>query len=663
MLDFNLYGPEHDTPKDHVAEFRDAIQREGIKPPSLILVDGNIHRFALDGDRENKKDGWYVFFDDGRFAGGAFGTWKDQDKSFKWSSHSESGLSEQDRQLYRQHVEAMERVRKSEQERIQKECADWCRKAWEGGTPADHNHAYLVRKNVKPYGVRSYKDSVMIPVMAFDGSITGMQFIKPDGTKTFKTGTRKDGGFFYIGDGKGDTVVMCEGFATGASIHEATGLDVMVCFDCANMVKTARKLKGQSDKRFIVAGDNDHATQGNPGVKHATDAAEILGARLVICPRMINGTDFNDLATEQGIDSVKKTICPSANTDRYKLLNRDDIKSFPSLKWIVKGILPCRGMAQMYGASRAGKSFLSFDMGCAIAEGRDWFGYRVRKTPVVYVMLEGEGGLKQRLEAWEDHNGRQIPELFTAVTQPWGITEESDVNDLASVIPRGAVVIIDTQNRAAPMVNENSSEDMGSIIEGAKRLERMTEGVVVLVAHTGKDASKGVRGHSSQIAAVDSAIEVNRDGDVRFWKAEKVKDGVDGKDHHFKLKVIELGYDEDKDPITSCVIEVGGADESGVAMTAFESLAVLAIAKVSAKTNIIHDGLTGAMYGDCLEWFTEARMAKDKSVKKASIKRNFERTVDDLEKKMVVSIKNNLLFLVSQAHQNDIQTYRMMPNV
>jgi hypothetical protein len=122
------------------------------------------------------------------------------------------------------------------------------------------------------------------------------------------------------------------------------------------------------------------------------------------------------------------------------------------------------------------------------------------------------------------------------------------------VIPPGAVVFLDTLNRAAPTADENSSKDMGEILEAAKQLQSLTGGLVVLVHHTGKDATKGLRGHSSLFAAMDAAVEVWRDGDRREWKVAKAKDGQDGDAHPFKLQIETLGIDDHGDPITSCVV-------------------------------------------------------------------------------------------------------------
>ena len=240
---------------------------------------------------------------------------------------------------------------------------------------------------------------------------------------------------------------------------------------------------------------------------------------------------------------------------RYKLLGSAEIDALPPLEWRIKGVLPGQGMACLYGPSASGKSFLGFDMATAIAQGTTWFDCRVNPAPVVYVCLEGESGFRQRILAWEQSNGIGIPERLHMVLQPFKFTQPQDVNDLAAVVPPGAVVFIDTMNRAAPTVDENSSRDMGQILEAAKTLQALTGGLVVLIHHTGKDASKGLRGHSSLFAAMDTTVEVSRNGDSRQWKIDKAKDGAEGATHGFKLKVELLGTDSDGDSITSCVVE------------------------------------------------------------------------------------------------------------
>jgi hypothetical protein len=253
-------------------------------------------------------------------------------------------------------------------------------------------------------------------------------------------------------------------------------------------------------------------------------------------------------------DDDRSPAEPPLPEPRYRLLGADDLRDLPPLAWRVRGVLPAVGLAAVYGPSASGKSFLAFDMAAAIAEGRRWFDCRVEAAPVVYAALEGEAGFKLRTTAWEVRTGRDLPPGLRMVLQPFKLTEPQDVQDLAAVVPAGAVVFVDTLNRAAPTADENSSRDMGDILEAAKRLQHLTKGLVVLVHHTGKDATKGLRGHSSLFAALDAAVEVSRDGDRRWWRVAKSKDGQDGDAHAFTLSIETLGTDEHGDAVTSCVV-------------------------------------------------------------------------------------------------------------
>ena len=210
---------------------------------------------------------------------------------------------------------------------------------------------------------------------------------------------------------------------------------------------------------------------------------------------------------------------------RYKLLGIDDIKRLPPLLWRVKGVFPAQGLAALYGPSASGKSFLALDMAAAIARGDTWFDCRTQGTTVIYVALEGESGYKNRITAWERDKKTRWPANFHFVMEPFKINDAIDVDELAAQLPQGAVVFIDTLNRASPTADENSSHDMGQILEGAKRLQSAIEGLVVLVHHTGKDASKGARGHSSFFAALDGAVQVERTLTGKSWSVAVAYNG------------------------------------------------------------------------------------------------------------------------------------------
>lgn len=245
---------------------------------------------------------------------------------------------------------------------------------------------------------------------------------------------------------------------------------------------------------------------------------------------------------------------PVPSPSRYRLLDRAAIMAIPPIEWRVKGLFPTVGLGTIYGPSQSGKSFVVLDLAINLALGQRWFGLRTLACNVIYVMLEGEAGLQNRLKAWEMHSNSSMPDNFHAIAQPFSFTNVQDIADLAEKVPKGAVIIIDTLNRAAQGMDENSSRDMGDILKGMKDLQSLTQGLVLFVHHTGKDEARGMRGHSSLYAALDGAIEVQRKGERRSWNVAKAKDGLDGQAAAFKLHVLKLGTDVDGEDITSCAI-------------------------------------------------------------------------------------------------------------
>lgn len=248
---------------------------------------------------------------------------------------------------------------------------------------------------------------------------------------------------------------------------------------------------------------------------------------------------------------------PILPREAFRLMTADEVAALPPLKWRIKQVLPASGLAVVYGPSTSGKSFLALDMLAAVADGREWYGYRCVSAPVVYLCLEGEGGLSQRVQAYRKCHGTGAGAAMRFVTAPFRLLENGDVAELSRIVldagGAGAVVCLDTLNRAMPGADENSSVDMGNAIASAYRLQAALGGLVLLVHHSGKDVSKGPRGHSSLYAALDGVVELTRNGESRTWINRKAKDGKDGAEHSFRLEIVELGHDVDGDVISSCV--------------------------------------------------------------------------------------------------------------
>lgn len=252
----------------------------------------------------------------------------------------------------------------------------------------------------------------------------------------------------------------------------------------------------------------------------------------------------------------QQSTLPS-NEVKFKLLSVGDVERMAPSKWIVKGVIPETGLASIYGPSGSGKTFLALDLIAAIASKEEWFGFKVTNVPVVYLGLEGKAGIARRIQAWIKKHGK-LGDNFKLVLDNFNLMERSDVEVLADLLIGSklvkGLVVIDTLNQATPSADENSSKDMGLIISHLKLLQELTSSLVLIIHHTGKNTSAGLRGHSSLKAALDINIEV-LGGSNRSWMVEKNKEGADGHSFPFKLTQITLGQDDDGDLITSCVVE------------------------------------------------------------------------------------------------------------
>lgn len=223
-------------------------------------------------------------------------------RSARHGAATHQTMTPAEKTAYKAKMEAVKRDREAERERIQAQCRAWCVGTWNKAKDATNINPCLKSKGVHSYGLRSFKDSLLVPVEDMEGAIHGLQFIQPDGSKKFKTGTNKAGHFFRIGKAGGITLLIAEGYATAASIHHATAYPVLVAFDAGNLKPVAEIVKAKCPHlKIIICADDDQWTPGNPGLTKATEAARAVNGLLAIPPfpeprTREQGTDFNDLA-------------------------------------------------------------------------------------------------------------------------------------------------------------------------------------------------------------------------------------------------------------------------------------------------------------------------------------------------------------------------------
>lgn len=295
---------------DVLAQFRDAIQAAGLIPPDDIEPDGALHRFPSNGKR-NDDAGWYVLHDDD-IPAGTFGCWRGG-VSETWRANIGRSLTATEQVAHRAKVQAMQRARDDAKAREQAEAAKKAEAIWNAARPAPEDHPYLVRKDIKTHGARLHNDRLIVP-LRIGGEIHSLQFIPPDGDKKFLTGGRVQGCYFSIGNPK-DAAALCiaEGFATGATIHEATGYPVVIAFNAGNLGEVAKAMRERfADLPLILCADDDAARKDNPGITKATEAALSVGGKLAIpdfgTDRPDGATDFNDLHQAHGLEAVKRAV-------------------------------------------------------------------------------------------------------------------------------------------------------------------------------------------------------------------------------------------------------------------------------------------------------------------------------------------------------------------
>ena len=292
-----------------VEQAKSDMQSKGITPPDQIVVDDKIHRFGKD------KACWHVFHSDG-IPAGSYGNWR-TGETYTWCMNIGRELTQTEEAENRERVAEMHRKRDAEKATIHQEAKINANKIWDEATPATE-HSYLTHKGIKAHGLRVYKEKLIIPLYNESDEICSLQFIDADGKKKFMLDGQVKDCYFRIGK-PSKLVCIAEGYATAASIHEATGYAVIVAFNAGKLVDAAKFARKKSPNiKIIICADDDYQTEGNPGRTKAKEAAQSVNGYVVIPDfgdnRPDGSTDFNDLHQAHGIDAVKHCINKITNT-------------------------------------------------------------------------------------------------------------------------------------------------------------------------------------------------------------------------------------------------------------------------------------------------------------------------------------------------------------
>jgi hypothetical protein len=277
---------------------------------------------------------------------------------------------------------------------------------------------------------------------------------------------------------------------------------------------------------------------------------------------------------------------------RFQLTRFSKVRLLTKPQYLIKNILPDTGLAVVWGAPKCGKSFWTFDLVMHIALGWEYRGHRVQQGTVVYLAMEGGTRFAGRIEAWRRRHLHDQP----ATDAPFYLINVALVlvQDHAEVIAsirqqlgaeRPTTIVLDTLNRSL-RGDENSSADMAEYIRAADALRAAFDCLVIIIHHCGT-AGNRPRGHTSLSGADDVQIAIERDKEDNIVATvEHAKDSESGTVITGRLERIELGEDDEGDPMTSCVIVPAETVVKGPKLTMGQRFAVDLLDRLM-KTNSV----------------------------------------------------------------------------
>jgi phage/plasmid primase-like uncharacterized protein len=280
------------------------------RPEPLKPSGGGFLRFAVGNEINGNASGYVKVFPDGVSA--VFGDFK-SGTQIVWNARDEKNLGAGERQAREDGLRKVREEIKEESFRFHAAAADKAAEIYANAKEAKAGHPYLVRKGIKAYGgARELGSRLVVPVYVRD-KLASLQFIEEDGAKRFLSGSEIKAGCCVLGTPV-DVICIAEGYATGCSIHEATGHAVAVAFNAGNLMQVARVMRQRyKEAALILCADNDRWTEDNPGLARAMEAAIAVDALLAVpdfmqCDMSSRPTDFNDLHMLAGQEAVRQAI-------------------------------------------------------------------------------------------------------------------------------------------------------------------------------------------------------------------------------------------------------------------------------------------------------------------------------------------------------------------
>ena len=483
---------------DAVGQFSDAARKYGLGLQGYAIADDQIHRVAdLSASQKINNTGWYLLAEHEGVLFGSFGSWK----RGQGRSDTQSWCSKEPNQLTARERDAIAQARVQQALKIEQQRAQAAQRAEDDIQAADvatDDHPYLISKGVKAHGLLRDLDKLLIPISDASGKVISYQTIAGDGKKLFLAGGKKSGGFFIIGQAT-DTVYVCEGYATAASVYEATGSCTVVAFDAGNLAPVVTGLRDVWPRaEIVICADNDASGAGLDGARKARPD------RVVLPPGV--DEDWNDVAQRDGLEAVRAGVTAKEAPVMASGFLASEMASVEPRKWLYGRHLIRSYVSATVSPGGVGKTTLELTEAIALATGRDLLGYPVRERVKVwhYNLEDPRDELLRRVWAICQHFDIEPTEL-----EGWLFLDSGRDRKLIVAEPIDGVVVatpaaeqvINEMNRidiavlqVDPFVKshwagENDNKEIDAVLDVFGDIAKRCNAAVDLVHHTRKPPS------------------------------------------------------------------------------------------------------------------------------------------------------------------------------
>lgn len=510
---------------------------------------------------------------------------------------------------YRKKCDEEHQRKEKEREKQHLESSERARRLWGKLPEAPEDHPYLQRKNVKAYGLHYDPDSgnLAVPIRRANGLIFSIQWIPAaEGLhKLFYEGAEMFGAFFSIGletlkENPEQIILLGEGYATMAKVHELTGKPCAAAMSCHRLKEIAKILhETYPEAKIIITADNDHKTEArtdrNPGLLYARLVVQAKLAVGIAAPDFEeneSGSDWDDYALIHGDKETASVLTDkildaenSARIAYYQALAQelgvlrvdtfaDFIKPPKNPDWMIDLWIPSEGFVMLFAPSGSGKSFAALDLALAISseEINDWHGQKVlQHGEVIYFTGEGKRGMKKRCAALCKAKGIDPKKVKMHIVSDSLAIDDKDPKaglerikaNIGNICINPVLVIFDTMSRYMAG-DENKSVDAAQFVACLEEIQREFGCVVQVVHHTGlsKEAQDRVRGSSVYKGSTDIELRITKDKDILTIEMTKSKDTDTPPAKKLQMKKVTVdGYFKSNGELDdTCILE--DVDES-----------------------------------------------------------------------------------------------------